>query len=177
MQQTDNKKQLDAADNKESSKNSSQRVGIRKAEENLEGKTLNKLSLVGQTFHQPNSTNTAQMSSDEEVVNEDFSSKKPKTKWRRWKNQVRTTNKKRSNQRDLNNGKRASCDIRTSSLKSKRPKMASPSKCKPSRVVDNSPSAKLKLNWGVIAMEVGERLDSTVQEISAEAGNQPRRQQ
>lgn len=58
LQQTDNKKQLGAADNKKSSKNSSQIVGIRKIEENLEGKTLNKLFLVGQTFHQPNSTNT-----------------------------------------------------------------------------------------------------------------------
>lgn len=110
------------------------------------------------------------MSSDEEVVNSDFSSKKPKTKWRRWKNQARTSNKKGTIQGELNNAQRASWDTRISSPKSKRPKMASPSKCKPSREADNSPLAKLKLSWVVTTMEVGEMLDSTVQEISVEVG-------
>lgn len=138
---------------------------------------LNRLSVIDQTTHQLNTTDAAQMSSDEEVVNAESFPKKPKFKWKRWKNQAWNSNKKSSSQVKPSNTKRTSCDTKMTSPKNKRPKLASPRQCVSTRALENSPSAKIKLNWDTTAMERKEMLELAMNEISAEASCQPHRQQ
>ena len=77
----------------------------------------------------------------------------------------------------LKTAKRANCEKIAFSLKNKKLKLSSPSKNTLSRVLKGSPSAKLKLNWEVTAMEVAEARRKMGKEISAEARVQPPRQQ
>ena len=143
----------------------------------MEGKELKRLSEMNPTINQPNTTEEAQMSSDEVVVNEESYPKKSKAKWRRWKNQARTSNKMRSNQVEPSNVKRTSCDTRMTNPKNKRPRLESLTEGTSTRAPENSPSAKIKLSGDSAAMEMMEMMEVTVKEISAEAGYQPRGKQ
>ncbi|KAK9187850.1 hypothetical protein WN944_019249 [Citrus x changshan-huyou] len=69
--QADNKRQAGAAEENEDLKNSSPEAGNQKGKEIMEGKELKRLSEMNPTINQPNTTEEAQMSSDEVVVNKE----------------------------------------------------------------------------------------------------------
>ena len=123
-----------------------------------------------------NETHTTQMSSEEEVVDEGLEKKKSRPKWKRWKSQARDTNKKPSKAGTVVS-KRLCSEVMWASPKKKKAKPASPAK----EVLVGSPteplSETLKLSWEVTTMELMEVPEPVMEELSAEAGGQPRRKQ
>lgn len=87
MDQLGCKKQSDAVGFEEISKNMCQKSGIMSGSKNVEGKKESQDPLTSREAQQLNS---AQMSLVEEVVDSVSCLKKPKSKWRRWKNQARS---------------------------------------------------------------------------------------
>ncbi|KAK9195052.1 hypothetical protein WN943_003169 [Citrus x changshan-huyou] len=180
-QQVENREQQGAAGNEVVSENvcksAGNKIEKRHMEKNMGGEKVDKNLEMGHKIHQPISTSTTHMSSDDEGVVDESHSRRTKTKWKRWKHQARSSSKKGITQTIPNNLKRISCDSQMTSSQSKKYKMGSKGECKPSQGERNSPSAKLTSNWDTSAMEGAEEIGSALKEISAEAGFQPRRQQ
>ncbi|XP_024045326.1 uncharacterized protein LOC127901390 [Citrus sinensis] len=99
--------QLVAAVLGEKPENMGQMAGIMSGNKNVEGKEGNQNSQTGRETHQLAST---QMSLVEEVVDNGSFLKKPKAKWRRWKNQARRAQDSRNSKAVLKNAKRANCE-------------------------------------------------------------------
>lgn len=124
-------------------KSAGNKIEKRHMEKNTGGKKVDRDLEMGHKIHQPISTGTTHMSSDEEEVVDESHSRRTKTKWRRWKHQARSLSKKGITQTIPNNLKRISCDSQMTSSQSKKYKMGSKGKCKPIQGERNSPSAKL----------------------------------
>lgn len=141
--------------------------------ENLEGNGKGKEILAGKEEKRANETHTTQMSLEEEVVDEGLEKKKSRPKWKRWKSQARDTNKKPSKAGTVVS-KRLCSEVMWASPKKKKAKTASPTK----EVLVGSPTEPLpetlKLSWEVTTMELMEVPEPVMEELSAEAGGQPR---
>ena len=144
--------------------------------EKLEGNGKGKEILAGKEEKRANETHSTQMSSEEEVVDDGLKAKKSRPKWKRWKNQARDTNKKSSKARTLVS-KRLCSEVMRASPKKKKAKTARTVK----EVLVVSPtkplSETLKLSWEVTTMELMEVSEPVMEELSAEAGGQPCRNQ
>ena len=144
--------------------------------EKLEGNGKGKETLAGKEEKRANEMHSTQMSSEEEVVDDGLKAKKSRPKWKRWKNQARDTNKKSSKARTLVS-KRLCSEVMRASPKKKKAKTARTVK----EVLVVSPtkplSKTLKLSWEVTTMELMEVSEPVMEELSAEAGGQPCRNQ
>ena len=93
---------------------------------------------------------------------------------RKWKRRARKPNGRESKM-GLGAHKRTSREAMGQSPK-KKAKLSSPIKLETKKQGHHSPAAKIKLSWEPLMLENMEDMDSTIAEISAEAGSQPRRQ-
>ncbi|KAL9460149.1 hypothetical protein AB3S75_003367 [Citrus x aurantiifolia] len=93
---------------------------------------------------------------------------------RKWKRRAREPNERESKMR-LGAHKRTSREAMGQSPK-KKTKLSSPIKSETKKQGHHSPAAKIKLSWEPLMLENMEDMDSTIAEISAKAGSQPRRQ-
>ena len=165
--QINRENQLVTAELGEKPENMGQMAGIMSGNKNVKGKEENQNSQTSCKTHQLAST---KMSLVEKVVDNGSFPMKPKAKWRRWKNQARGAQDSRNSKAVLKNAKRANCEKIAFSPKNKKLKLSSPSTNSLSRVMEGSPSAKLKLSWEETTMDVAEARRKTGIDISAEAG-------
>ncbi|KAH9782561.1 hypothetical protein KPL71_008951 [Citrus sinensis] len=93
---------------------------------------------------------------------------------RKWKRRAREPNGRESKM-GLGAHKRTSREAMGQSPK-KKAKLSSPIKSETKKQGHHCPAAKIKLSWEPLMLENMEDMDSTIAEISAEAGSQPRRQ-
>lgn len=94
---------------------------------------------------------------------------------RKWKLQARNPNSNGGNKHGLGTLKRPSCELTGPNLKQKKIKVTSPLKLETKEYQLNLSVAKLNLSWEPVAMEGMKIANSNIEEISAEAGDQPRR--
>lgn len=81
--QVENSEQQGAAKNEAVSENVCKSAGNKIGKGNMEGKNVDKDLKMGHKIHQPISTSTVYMSSNEEKVVDESYSRRTKTKWRR----------------------------------------------------------------------------------------------
>lgn len=120
--QTNNQKLHGAAAISDATEIKEIQAGKLSKKEQLERNGKGKEILVGQESKRANATPTDQMSSEEEVVDNELESKKSKSKWKRWKSQVRDMNKKSSNKTGPLSSKSLSSEMIWASLEKKKPK-------------------------------------------------------